>query len=68
MRHFEQYHIASGLSTEDEEKQVNTLFYCLGEEAGDLFAVSGATDKTKKKYTEAVDTFKKFFGVRKNHI
>ena len=68
LRRFEQYRVASGLSTEDEEKQVNTLLYCLGEEAGDVFAVSGATDKTKKKYTEAVDTFEKFFGVRKNLI
>ena len=68
LRRFEQYRVASGLSTEDEEKQLNTLLYCLGEEAGDVFAVSGATDKTKKKYTEAVDTFEKFFGVRKNLI
>ena len=67
MRRFEQYHVASGLSTEDEEKQVNTLLFCLGEEAGDVFAVSGAINKTKK-YTEAVDTFEKFFGVRKNLI
>ena len=37
LRRFEQYRVASGLSTEDEEKQVNTLLYCLGEEAGDKF-------------------------------
>ena len=35
--------MASGLSTEDEEKQVNTLLYCLGKEAGVVFVVSGAT-------------------------
>ena len=27
LRHFEQYRMASGLSTEGEEKQVNTLLY-----------------------------------------
>ena len=30
--------MASGLSTEDEGKQVNILLYCLGEDAGEVFA------------------------------
>ncbi|KAL5503331.1 hypothetical protein EMCRGX_G010260 [Ephydatia muelleri] len=60
--------MAPGLSTEDEGKQVNTLLYCLGEEAGEVFAACDATDKAKKVYAEAVHTFEKFFGVRKNLI
>ena len=68
LRRFEQYRVASGLSTEDEGKQVNTLLYCLGEEAGEVFAACDATDKAKKVYAEAVHTFEKFFGVRKNLI
>ena len=35
---FQQYHLASGLSQESEERQVNTLLYCLGEEAKDILA------------------------------
>ena len=35
-RRFQQYHLASGLSREFEEHQVNTLLYCLGEEAKDI--------------------------------
>ena len=48
LRRFEQYRVASGLSTEDEGKQVNTLLYCLDEEAGEVFAACDATDKAKK--------------------
>ena len=36
--HFQQYHPASGLLRESEERQVNTLLYCLGEEARDILA------------------------------
>ena len=54
--------------SQEEEKQVNTLLYCLGEEAGDVFAACNATDKAKKVYAEAVHTFERFFGVRKNLI
>ena len=68
LRRFEQYRVASGLSSQEEEKQVNTLLYCLGEEAGDVFAACNATDKAKKVYAEAVHTFERFFGVRKNLI
>ena len=32
-RRFHQYHLVSGLSRESEERQVNTLLYCLSEEA-----------------------------------
>ena len=35
-RRFEQFCIASGLSKEDEERQVSTLLYCLGEDADDV--------------------------------
>ena len=39
-----------------------------GEEAGEVVAACDATDKAKKVYAEAVHTFEKFFGVRKNVI
>ena len=68
LRRLEQYRVASGLSTDDEGKQVYTLLHCLGDEAGEVFAACGATDKVIKVYAEAVHTFEKFFGVRKNLI
>ena len=36
--HFQQYHLAFGLSRESEERQINTLLYCLGEKAKDILA------------------------------
>ena len=68
MRRFEQYWAASGLSIEEEGKQLNTLLYCLGEEAGKIIAACDATDKAKKVYAEAVHMFNTFFGVKKNLI
>ena len=35
-RRFEQFRVASGLSTADAERQVNTLLYSMGEEADDV--------------------------------
>ena len=35
-RHFEQFRIASGLSGEDDQRQVSTLLYCLEECAEDV--------------------------------
>lgn len=36
--------MSSGISSEDEKKQL----YCLDEVAGDVFAASDVTDKTKR--------------------
>ena len=34
-RRFEQFRLASGLGSESEERQVSTLFYCMGEAVKD---------------------------------
>ena len=47
---FQQYHLASGLSQESEERQVNTLLYYLGEEAEDILA-STNIGETKRNMT-----------------
>ena len=40
--------MASGLSKEDEERQVSTLLYCLGEEADDvLTSMNISTEKER---------------------
>ena len=49
-RHFQQYRLASGLSRESEERQVNTLLYCLGEEAEDILASTNIGEEDRKKY------------------
>ena len=35
-KRFEQFRTASNLHTQDDARQVSTLLYCLGEEAGDV--------------------------------
>ena len=54
--HFQQYHLASGLSRESEECQVNTLLYCLGEEAKDILASTniGETERNMTAFWQTL--------------
>ena len=45
---FQQYRLASGLSAEDEERQVSTLLYCMGEGSEDVLKMTGISDDDKK--------------------
>ena len=67
-RHFEQYHVASGLGKEDDECQVSTLLYCLGEEADDVLTSTDITAESRKKFADVLQKFDDFFKVRKNVI
>ena len=61
---FDQYRLASGLSTEAEAKQVSTFLYCLGEEANDFLVTMGATDADRATCDAICRKFKDFFTVR----
>ena len=65
-RRFEQYRIASGLAKEDDERQVSTLLYCLGEEADDVLTSTNITVYSRKKFADVLQKFDEFFKVRKN--
>ena len=67
-RHFEQYHITSGLTKEDDECQVSTLLYCLGEEADDVLTSMNITAESRKKFADVQQKFNEFFQIRKNLI
>jgi len=67
-KRFEQFCITSGLSTESQAHQVNTLFFCLGEEVEDLLCSTNITDNERKEYTSVLEKFDGFFQVRKNII
>jgi len=45
---FEQYRVASGLAGREEEQQVSTLLYCLGEDAEDILDTTRITVDDKK--------------------
>ena len=47
-RRFEQYRLALGLSKEPEERQVNTLLYCLGKEAEDILTSTNISAEERR--------------------
>ena len=67
-RRFEQYRVASGLDKEDDERQVSTLLYCLGEEGDDVLTSTNITAESRKKFADVIQKFDDFFKVRKNVI
>ena len=67
-RRFEQFRVASGLSSEEDDRQVSTLLYCLGEAAEDVLLSSKTTDKDRTEYKLVLGKFDEFFKVRKNVI
>lgn len=67
-RRFEQFRSALALEGENEVRQVSTLLYCLGEEAGDILTSTNITEEGHKKYNTVVKHFYDFFKVRRNII
>ena len=63
---FQQYRLASGLLQESEEHQVNTLLYCLSEEAEDILASTNTEQEDREKYDNDLAKFDSFCSVRKN--
>ena len=47
---FEQFCLASGLSTEDDLRQISALLYCMGEEAEDILNSMNISNSDRKKY------------------
>ena len=65
---FEQFCLAPGLSAEDDDRQVSTLLYCMGEDAKDTLTFITISTADQKKYNMVIWTFDGFFKVRKNVI
>jgi len=49
-RRFERFRQASGLTAKDQESQVNTLVYAMGDEADDILCSMGLSEEDKKNY------------------
>ena len=49
-------------------KQVNTLLYCIGEEAESVLNSTNTTEDERKVYQTVLDKFDSFFRVRRNVI
>ena len=67
-RRFEQYRVASGLSDDSPEKQVNILLYCLGEQAEAVLTFTNTSAEDRKVYDTVITKLDGFFKVRKNVI
>ena len=67
-RRFKQYRQASGLVEKDEQRQVSTLLYCLGEEAEEVLNTTSISNENRKKYQKVIEQFDSYFKVRKNVI
>ena len=67
-RRFEQYRVAAGLTADSAAKQINTLLYCLGEEAEAVLDSTNASADEKKVYDTVIGKFDGFFQIRRNVI
>ena len=65
---FVQFRAAAGLAADSDEKQVNTLLYCMGEVAAAVLASTNITAEERKDYLKVVEKFDAFFRVRRNVI
>lgn len=58
----------SGLSDKDEVHQIDTLIYCMGDDAEDILQSFGLSNADKKKYATVISKFGSHFVVRTNVI
>ena len=65
-RRFQQFRLASGLSGRDQERQVCTLLYSMGDEAEDILRSTNISADERKVYNTVLEKFDEFFKVRKN--
>ena len=67
-KQFQQFWLASNLAKEDDECQISTLLYCLGEDAKDTLASTNISEEDRKKYDQVLKKFDSHFLVRRNII
>ena len=68
IRRFERFRTATELSAKDEEVQVNTLIYSMGDDADDILRSFGLSDEDKKKYNTVRQRFDGHFVKKRNVI
>ena len=68
IRRFERFREASGLKSKESANQVNTLMYCMGDEADDILSSLGLSDDDKKSYDTVKTKLEGHFVKRRNII
>ena len=65
---FERFREASGLKSKESANEVNTLVYCMGDEADDILSSLGLSNDDKKSYDTVKTKLEGHFVKRKNVI
>ena len=65
-RRFERFRKASGLTNKDEEAQVNTLIYTMGDDAEDILCSFRLSEADSKNYDSVVSAFDSHFVKQRN--
>ncbi|KAK0136800.1 hypothetical protein N1851_027011 [Merluccius polli] len=68
IRRFERFRLASNLNSSSEDNQVNTLIYCMGDEADDILRGLTLSADQRRTYQGVRDGLQGFFVVKKNVI
>ncbi|KXJ11256.1 hypothetical protein AC249_AIPGENE8502, partial [Exaiptasia diaphana] len=68
IRRFERFRKATALDKKDEESQVSTLIYTMGEEADDIFVSFELSTEQAKKYDTVRSKFEDKFTLKRNVI
>ena len=68
IRRFERFRLASNLNSSSEDNQVNTLIYCMGDEADDILRGLTLSADQRHTYQGVRDGLQGFFVVKKNVI
>uniref|UniRef100_A0A1A8CXN4 Gypsy retrotransposon integrase-like protein 1 n=1 Tax=Nothobranchius kadleci TaxID=1051664 RepID=A0A1A8CXN4_NOTKA len=68
IRRFERFRLASNLHLSSEANQVNTLIYCMGDEADDILRGQALSDIQRQQYQAVRDALDTYFVPRKNII
>ena len=68
LRRLERFHQASGLSEKSEEAQVNTLIYCMGDQADDILHSFKLSVKNAKKYDVVKEKFQEHYKAPERYI
>ena len=65
---FERYCISTELNKKDEVQQINTMIYCMGDEAGNMFKTFTFAEGQEKKYDKVKEKLDQHFTIKGNVI
>ena len=68
IRRFERYRISTELNEKDEVLQINTMIYCMGDEADDIVMSFTFAEGDEKKYAKVKEKFDQHFIIKRNVI